>query len=105
MELNMKIEIMKIYNESFQNVRSHKVAWIRVAYAPIVIWALGALFLAFSYIYGGHSFELKQVFLGSMVESTGESSSLPLLAQFIYQLAYYLAMISLTINGYSYAIF
>ncbi|MBA3812918.1 MAG: hypothetical protein H0X26_00265 [Alphaproteobacteria bacterium] len=90
----MKIQIMKIYSESFQNVRSHKREWIRVAYAPILIWALGALFLGFAYMSDGHSFK----------EVPTEFSTFLTFGGIVFALAYFIAMMSLHINGYRYAI-
>lgn len=99
----MNIQIMKTYNESFLNVRSHKIEWIRVAFAPVIIWALAFLFLGMAYSSGGHSFEVyKTISGGGMVET--KDSAFIVFANALYQIAYAIAMISLYINGYRYAV-
>jgi hypothetical protein len=105
MELKMNIQIMKIYNESFLDVRSHKREWVRVAYAPLLIWALGAILLTIAFVSSGNSFEIHKAFMGGDVIQQ-ESLSTPFLtfAHIIYSITYFIALISLYINGYRYAI-
>lgn len=100
----MNIQIMKIYKESFHDVRSHKREWMRVAYGPLLVWALGALFVGVAYLSGGHSFELHKAFTGEVVVES-EGSAFLSFAHFIYGVTYFISMISLYINGYRYAIF
>lgn len=103
MELEMNIQIMKIYKESFHDVRSHKKEWMRVASGPLLVWALGAILLGVAYMSGGHSVEMHKAFTGEvMVEQEG--SAFLSFAQFVYGLTYFIAMTSLYINGYRYAI-
>lgn len=106
MELEMNIQIMKIYKESFHNVRSHKIEWMEVAFAPILIWILGALFLAYSYyISTGNAFEINTAFFQGLTPSIpGEDSTLLSIAHVVYTITYFIAMTSLAINGYRYAI-
>lgn len=98
----MKIQIKKTYNESFHNVRSHKKEWMRVAYGPFLIWALGALILGMAFVSGGHTAELHSMFTGDSVPPQ-ESSAFLTLAHFIYSITYFISMLSLTINGFRYA--
>lgn len=108
----MTIHIMKIYNESFHDVRSHKREWLKVAYGPLLLWAVGALLLIVAYVSGGYALEMHKVFLGGGALMLGEhfqqatSISTPFLvfAHVIYSITYFVSMIALYINGYRYAI-
>lgn len=103
----MNIQIMKIYKESFHNVRSHKAAWLRVAYGPVLIWALGLLLLGVAYVSEGHSFELQKIVgIGTMeVQQIQEASFFLTFSYITYNILYFIATFSLYINGYRYAIF
>jgi hypothetical protein len=100
----MNIQIMKTYNESFLNVRSHKMEWLRVASGPVLLWLAGFAFLVFAHAVGGVQIVdiHKSLTGGVMVE--GHESALMVTANIIYQFAYGIAMISLYINGYRYAV-
>lgn len=115
----MNIQIMKIYHESFHDVRSHKLEWMKVAFSPILIWALGALFVGLSYYLStGHVFEIDKVLMGGALpqlmgekfmgaplpQEMPESSTLLSISQIIYHIMYFVAMICLYINGYRYAL-
>lgn len=108
----MTIEIMKIYKESFENVRSHKREWVRVAGGPLIVWAAGAFLLLLAYIAGGHSLDISGAFMGGTYFQTGgtspqeagENSPMLLIAHAIYSIAYFVAITSLYINGYRYAV-
>jgi hypothetical protein len=97
---------MKVYNESFQNVRSHKLEWMRVAFGPVLIWAIGALILGMAYVSGGHSFQIDKAFMGAEVYTgaTNQGSAFLAIAHGIYMITYFIAIISLYINGYRYAL-
>lgn len=99
----MNIQIMKTYHESFQNVRSHKMEWLRVAFGPVLIWALGFFFVAMAYSSGGYSLEVHKMLSGGAIVETQESGFI-IFANIVYQITYFIAMISLYINGYRYAV-
>lgn len=99
----MNIQIIKTYQESFHSVRSHKMEWLRVAFGPVLIWALGFFFLAMAYSSGGYSFEIEKLVGGGTMVATQESG-LIVFANIVYQITYGVAMISLYINGYRYAV-
>lgn len=100
----MNIQIMKTYNESFLNVRSHKMEWLRVAFGPILLWLVGFLFLVFAYSTSGIPIvDVHKSLTGSVAVETHESA-LMVFANIFYQIAYGVAMISLYINGYRYAV-
>lgn len=99
----MNIQIMKIYKESFHNVRSHKGDWMRVAYGPVLIWLLGAILLGVAFVSGGHSFEMHKAFLGEPYTPT-EGTAFLTFAHVVYSITYFIAITSLYINGYRYAI-
>lgn len=103
----MNIQIMKVYNESFQNVRSHKLEWMKVAFGPVLIWSLGAFILGLAYVSGGHSLEIDKVFMGAEVYTrvATQGSVFLSISHVIYMITYFIAIISLYINGYRYALF
>ena len=49
----MKIQIMQIFKESFKHVWSHMLEWLRVAFAPIIIFCSGLFVLFMFSIAGG----------------------------------------------------
>lgn len=103
----MNIKIIKIYKESFHDVWEHRLEWVKVAYAPLLIWALGLLFLAGVYATVGHSLELHEAMMGQVksLELVGEEKFLIGFANIVYMIAYWVATISLYINGFRYAFF
>jgi len=100
----MTIQIMKIYKESFKNVWGHMLEWIRVAFAPFVVWALGFLFMAIVYWSEGRwSYD---AFMNQMqgLQSPQEYTFLMGFSDFVYNIAYFIALASIYINGFRYAI-
>ncbi len=94
----MKIEIIRIFKESFRDVREHKMEWLRVAYAPIVIWLLGFLFSFFVGLSTGQSAWT------SAAGSTTTSSGMGIVANIVYQICYFIALFTLYVNGFRYAV-
>lgn len=76
---------------------------MRVASGPLVIWALGVLFLALTYVASGQPLDINQIFVGESYGKT-ESSGILIFGHIVYNIAYIIASISLYINGYRYAI-
>lgn len=91
---------MKIYKDSFQDVRSHGMDWIRVASGPVLLWIIGAVILGITIGSSG-------VKMGLNSEITSDvffaSTSIMLAATLFYILAI-VGGISLVINGYRYAV-
>jgi len=102
----MSIQIMKIYKESFHDVRHHMLEWIRVAYAPALIWAIGAAFMGILYWSAGHSLELHHAMLGQTIpsEKAGEVWFLISFANLIYYVTYFISIMTLYINGFRYGV-
>lgn len=102
----MKIPVMKIYKESFRNIRDYKGEWMRVATGPIIIWAIGFLLLLTAFLSGGHHLEIQKMLEGGMVEVTEirEESAFLLFAHIFYNITYLIAITSLYINGFRYAV-
>lgn len=95
----MSIQIMKTYKESFQNVRTHKQEWLRVASGPLLIWVLGALFFVFTVIASGY-YDERAWLTGTLPDAP----PLVTTGYGVYNIVYFIAMISLYINGYRYAV-
>lgn len=102
----MKIQIMEFYKETFHNVRAHKKEWARVASGPVLVWALGFLILTIAFISGGHHLELHKMLGGGMMEmkEVREGTFFLGFAHVFYNITYFIAMTSLYINGYRYAV-
>lgn len=102
----MSIKIIKIYKESFHDVRHHMLEWARVAYAPALIWALGAAFMGIMYWSAGQSLELHHAMLGQTISSSqaGEAWFLVGFGNFIYFVTYMISILILYINGFRYGI-
>lgn len=102
----MSLPVMKIYKASFRDVRMNLLEWIRVAYAPLLIWALGFAFMGFVVWSVGHSMELHHAVMGKMIhpEKAGENWFLLGFANFTYFIAYFVAVFSLYVNGFRYGV-
>lgn len=100
----MSIQIMKTYNESFSNATTHKTEWLRVAAGPLLVWALGLLFLILTYVASGAPLDIQQIIAEQQYGAAIEEPGLLIFGKIVYQIAYYIATISLYINGYRYAV-
>lgn len=95
MELKLKIQIMKTYRESFYNVLTHKLEWVQAMLAPFLLLLLGLIVLVFTILPARDTVRL-----------TGELKleGLFLLGAVVFLLTSLISMVSLSINGYRYAI-
>ncbi len=106
----MHIQIGHIFKQSFKNVWDHKLEWFRVAFAPLVILALGVLFMSLIFWLVGYPLAFHEAILGqqSLIDMNQLSPINVMisgdLAKFIYEVAYWVAFISLTINGLRYGV-
>lgn len=102
----MKIAIIKIFKESFKDVREHKLEWVRVATAPIIVWLFGLIFMSLMY----WSADRPLWFLESIIarlEGTQNVEELSLTIIFgnvVYYITYFIALLSIMINGYRYGV-
>jgi hypothetical protein len=100
----MTIEIMKIFKESFRNVQEHWLEWLKVAYAPVIIWLIGFVFMALVYWSTGQwSYEtLVSQLKGQQVLT--EQPFIVIFANVVYYIAYFIAIFTIYINGFRYAV-
>ena len=104
----MHIQIGHIFKQSFQNVWEHKLEWVRLAFAPLVIWALGILFMTLIFWKIGYPLAFHEAVLGQIPSITMDqppSISILLfggLAKLIHEVFYWVALLSLMINGFRY---
>ncbi len=99
----MTIEIMTIFKESFKDVREHKMEWVRVATAPVILWLVGILILALAYVSTGLPW-ISNIIENSM-QGTQNFIEKPFsltLADTIYHIFTFISTICLLINGYRY---
>jgi hypothetical protein len=109
---------MKTFSHSFRDVWGHKLEWFRVAFAPLVLWGLGALVISLVF---GHTLELHQVLMGQItggpmtngdiangeivnIEVVDGAKTSLILAQTLYFIIYLIATLSLYINGFRYGV-
>jgi hypothetical protein len=103
----MKIQIIKTFSYSFKDVRAHRLNWFRVAYAPLLIWAIGALVMGISYWSVGHSLDLHEALTGQLKnldQVSPEDKSLITLVHGIYYLTTFIYSFTIQINGYRYGV-
>lgn len=104
----MKIQILHIFKESFKDVWSHKLEWIRVAYAPFVIWAFGVIFMGLMYWLAVGSVGFFEIISGkttSFFEFTlTRDIYLIGLGNVVYSITSLSAFLSITVNGYRYGV-
>jgi hypothetical protein len=100
----MKIEIMRIFRESFRNVHEHKLEWLRVAYAPIVVWFIGVVFM--SLVYWSVGLWSYDALVSQMKgePSTVEQPFIATFAHILYYITYFIAIFTLYINGFRYGV-
>ncbi len=102
----MKIEILQIFKESFKDVCAHKLEWMRVAYAPFTVWFISFLFMTLVYWSEGQSMWSQWASMNQPQQATQstEPSFMMILANIIYYFAYLIAVVSVYINGFRYAL-
>ncbi len=103
-EETMTIEIMKIFKESFKHVQEHRLEWLKVACAPVIIWLVGVVFMSLVYwSVGLWSYEA----LLSQMQGEQVLGGQPFIATFahiVYYITYFIAIFSIYINGFRYAV-
>jgi len=97
----MNIQVIKTYKESFHDVLSHKMEWARAAYGPVILWAIGAILLGIGLFSSGYVIDIEKV----MGDYTFFLSN-PFLtfSSAVFGIFSFIALISIAINGYRYAI-
>ena len=95
MEPKLKIQIMKTYRESFYNVLSHKLEWVQAMLAPFLLLLLGLIVLVFTILP-----------VRDTVRLTGalKVEGIVLFGVLVFFFTSLISMVSLSINGYRYAI-
>lgn len=104
----MKIAVLNIFKESFNNVWTHKLEWVRVATGPVVIWLVGLLFLMLALMAGGSlSMDFQAMLQGTQVDvQVGrEVPLIETIGSIVYYVAYLVSVVSIMINGYRYAVY
>lgn len=103
----MKIQIIKIFSHSFKDVRAHMLNWFRVAYAPLLIWAIGSLIMGISYWSVGHTLDFHEALMGQLKKLDHvrpEDKSLITLVHGIYYITTFVYTLAIQINGYRYGV-
>lgn len=93
MEKKMHIQIMKIYKDSFKDVRSHAMDWARVISGPVLLWVIGLMIVGATI---GSNFTAEPSVLMASVSS--------ILALALFYILAIVGSISVIINGYRYAV-
>lgn len=101
----MRIPVIQIFKESFVHVWAHKLEWLRVGFAPIVVFFGGMSFMLILYLAAG--IELNAIMKGEITgldPSSATSLLLVGLGIFIFFTTFVTAMYTLYINGYRYSV-
>ncbi|MBA3812919.1 MAG: hypothetical protein H0X26_00270 [Alphaproteobacteria bacterium] len=105
----MSINIIKIYKESFYDVRYHRREWFKVAFGPYLtwlftLWLLSLNLIIFPFGLSGNNFKLEEMKLFY----TNDDPTVFLISLIISAIAYriinFMIATSLSINGYRYAV-
>ncbi len=102
----MKIAVMNIFKESFKDFWEHKMDWVRVVTAPVIIWIFGAIFLGACMIFAGQEMTSMDVLMqGQQINVDIEKgmSGLEIVGNVVYYVLYVIALLSIMINSYRYA--
>jgi len=99
----MHIRIRKTCMKSFKDVWGHKLEWVRVAFAPAVVWCLGVVAMGLVYLVAGKPFYVHEVIGGKDIAVIQESFAIGF-AHLLYFIAGFVAYITLGINGLRYAV-
>ncbi|MBS0272698.1 MAG: hypothetical protein JSR85_08675 [Proteobacteria bacterium] len=101
----MSIQVMRIFKESFKNVWEHRLEWVKIAFTPVVIFLAGALIMLVSYWSAGQPLWSLDVLTQQVEAQISEENALPIaFGNIVYYIAQLIAMISLYISGFRYAV-
>lgn len=97
----MKIPVMKIFKESFKDVKENKIEWLRVATAPVLVYLFGLIFMFSTYFLTGQHIN----YVESMTNPTAETQNMTEMPFMVIlgNAIYYILYIIIMINGYRYA--
>lgn len=98
----MPIQVMQIFRESLQNVRTHSMDWVRVAFAPLMVLLFGFLFMTLMYWSSG-----QPIPMGSMADQQAGVQELTfpiILGNIVHFMTYIIGTFTLYINGFRYGI-
>src|SRR3990167_6452360 len=99
----MPIQVMQIFRESLKNVRTLSMDWVRVAFAPFMIWLFGFLFMIAMYGVDGQFSVLTGNLMGQPAPVQELTFSI-ILGNIIYYMAYFIGMFNLYVNGFRYGV-
>jgi hypothetical protein len=91
----MSIPVMQIFRDSFAHFKDHKINWLRLAFAPAVIYSLGMLIVVITS--GAAIFSLQN-------QNLSDATGLMIFGRIINFILSLIAMFSLYINGYRFGI-
>ena len=101
----MRVPVFQILKESFCHVWKHKLEWIKVGFAPFVLWTIGAAFMGLAYWWSCHSVGLYEIFIAPpMKEVIGENGFLSAFGNFLNSLIATIVYLIFFINGYRYVL-
>lgn len=101
----MSIQVMSIFKESFKNVWAHRLEWVKVAFAPVVIFLVGSLIMFISYWSVGQPLWSLDALTEQAQAQISEANAFPVaFGNTVYYIAQFIAMLSLYINGFRYAV-
>lgn len=95
------IAIVSTFKESYKDVREHLPQWIKVAFAPFIVWLIGFAFMGIGlYLSGAFNFTVNYEGIPEYVEEASLVGDFFTFAHYILET---LAAMVLYINGFRYA--
>ncbi|MBX9785959.1 MAG: hypothetical protein K2Y08_01350 [Alphaproteobacteria bacterium] len=95
------IAIVSTFKESYKDVREHLPQWIKVAFAPFVVWLIGFAFMGLGFYFSGDfNFTVSQE---GVLQNEPEGSLLGDFFTVIHYVLETLAALVLYVNGFRYA--
>lgn len=96
------IAIVSTFKESYKDVREHLPQWIKVAFAPFIVWLIGFAFMGISlYLSGVFNFTVNYEGVPEYVEEASLTADFFSVAHYVLEIV---AGMVLYINGFRYAV-
>jgi hypothetical protein len=101
----MKIPVIKVFKESFDHILKNMLSWVRLAFAPFVVLALGSLLQILIYAASGNMTHFDLAFFDQITDpKLIDQNNFITLANFIPFISMCIMQYCIVINFYRYAV-
>jgi hypothetical protein len=101
----MRISVIKVFKESFEHVLKNMLSWVKLAFAPFVVLALGTLIQILIYAASGNMTHFDQAFFDQIADAKiMNQNSFITLGNVISFISMCIMQYCLIINFYRYAV-